>query len=79
MSTKAERKKWPKVEYGDWSYVYISGGHFEGKFGYYDDEEEGKALIYFGAPLIGDGPYDVKRLHLRKPSAAYCKGKATAF
>jgi hypothetical protein len=69
---KAEnRKKWPRVKCGDWQYVYISGGPFEGRFGYYDDHESGP-LVYFGAPVLGDGPYEIPLRYLRKPPAKYC-------
>ena len=40
--------------------TYIAGGPFKDRYGYYDDaddEDENEALIYFGAPLTGDGPY----------------------
>ena len=59
-------QQWPRVAFGDWGFVYIAGGPFEGRFGYYDDED-GDALVYFGAPLTGDGPYKIPHQHLRKP------------
>ena len=56
---------WPVVRSGDWGQVYVSS---EGRFGYYDDEEdEDEAIVYFGAPLSGDGPYVYPRSALRQP------------
>jgi len=73
-----DRKKWPRVKYGDWQYVYICSGPFEGRFGYYDDHE-GSALVYFGAPCVGDGPYSIPLNYLRKPPAKYCKNVFVAM
>lgn len=73
LQDKSIADNWSRVDVYDWSYVYISGGEFEGSFGYYDDEDdrEGYSLIYFGAPLLGDGPYSIKHSLLRKPEAPY--------
>mmetsp|Transcript_3084 Transcript_3084/g.3465 ORF Transcript_3084/g.3465 Transcript_3084/m.3465 type:complete len:193 (-) Transcript_3084:62-640(-) len=68
-STTHKKSSWPKVKNGEWGYVYICGGPFAGRFGYYDDHEE-QALVYFGAPLLGDGPYDVPLQYLRDPPAS---------
>jgi len=51
------------VERGNWGLVYIPS---EGRFGYYDDEDGG-SIVYFGAPLSGDGPYVYPRSSLRQP------------
>jgi hypothetical protein len=69
---KDDKKSWPKVNYGDWSYVYITAGQFEGRYGYYDDHER-SAIVYFGAPMVGDGPYSIPLKNLRKPPKNYCK------
>lgn len=66
------KSSWPKVQRGDWGYVYICGGSFQGRFGYYDDDED-EALVYFGAPLLGDGPYEIPLKYLRDPPAEYKK------
>lgn len=66
-------KNWPRVERGDWQYVYVAAGKFAGRFAYYDDHELNEAIIYFGAPLLGDGPYGVKLSSLRKPPGRYCQ------
>jgi hypothetical protein len=58
---------WPRVTRGVWQYVYIASGPFAGKFGYYDDQEGDNAIIYFGAPLLGEGPYEVPVEALRQP------------
>lgn len=73
-----DAKLWPRVERGDWQYVYIAAGKFEGKFGYYDDHED-DALIYFGAPLLGDGPHQMPLTYLRKPPISYCENVYTIF
>lgn len=65
----SDKKSWPKVKMGHWDYVYICGGPFAGRFGYYDDHEK-HALVYFGRPLTGDGPYDVPLRYLRDPPAS---------
>ena len=58
-------RSWPVVRSGDWGQVYVSS---ENRFGYYDDEEdEDEAIVYFGAPLSGDGPYVYPRSALRQP------------
>jgi hypothetical protein len=71
-------KMWPSVDRGDWQYVYIAAGTFQGRFGYYDDHDE-EALVYFGAPLLGDGPYEMPLSYLRKPPASYCENVYTIF
>ena len=71
-------KVWPQVERGDWQYVYIAAGEFKGRFGYYDDHED-EALVYFGAPLLGDGPFEVPISYLRKPPASYCENVYEIF
>ena len=58
-------QSWPIVESGDWGLIYIPS---ERRFGYYEDEEsENEAIVYFGAPLTGDGPYVYPRGYLRQP------------
>ena len=58
-------RSWPLVQSGDWGQVYVSS---EGRFGYYDDDDgEDEAIVYFGAPLTGDGPYVYPRSALRQP------------
>ena len=61
-------QSWPVVKSGDWGLVFIAQGRGAGRFGYYDDEEdEDECLVYFGAPLSGDGPYMYPRRALRQP------------
>jgi len=52
----------------DWQYVYINKGEFTGKYGYYDNNENEKdaAMIYFGVPLLGDGPHKIPFSFLTK-------------
>jgi hypothetical protein len=58
-------QSWPIVKRHDWGLVYVSS---EGRFGYYDDEEdEDECIVYFGSPLTGDGPYNFPRGALRQP------------
>ena len=71
------KSSWPRVKEGDWGYVYICAGPFKGRFGYYDDEDDG-ALVYFGAPLVGDGPYTIPLSFLRNPPAKYHREAAFA-
>jgi len=71
------QKSWPKVKSGEWGYVYICGGPFEGRFGYYDDKEGG-SLVYFGAPLVGDGPYKIPLRYLRDPPASHKRSADSA-
>jgi len=71
------KSRWPRVQYGDWGYVYICAGPFKGRFGYYDDEDGG-SLVYFGAPLVGDGPYTIPLSFLRNPPAKYQREAAFA-
>uniref|UniRef100_A0A7S2YD01 Uncharacterized protein n=1 Tax=Entomoneis paludosa TaxID=265537 RepID=A0A7S2YD01_9STRA len=66
---------WPVVKKGHWSYIYVIDGPHQGRFGYYDDHES-SALVYFGAPLIGDGPYAISLSKLRKPPTKFCKNQA---
>mmetsp|Transcript_46597 Transcript_46597/g.77024 ORF Transcript_46597/g.77024 Transcript_46597/m.77024 type:complete len:283 (+) Transcript_46597:20-868(+) len=55
-------QKWPKPRRGDWGLVYIIP---TGKFGYYDDEEDG-CIVYPNRPLQGSCCI-YKRSQLRKP------------
>jgi hypothetical protein len=71
------KKNWPKVQRGDWDYVYVCGGAFQGRFGYYDDHEE-QALVYFDRPCGNDGPYDIPLRYLRAPPK-HIKDKQAAF
>ena len=58
-------RSWPLVQSGDYGQVYVSS---EGRFGYYDDDDgEDEAIVYFGAPLTGDGPYVYPLSALRQP------------
>lgn len=66
----SDPKNWPKVGGGDYDYVYIHGGPHDGRYGYYDDDDPGP-LIYFGAPLVGDGPYEIPRRYLRIPPQSH--------
>lgn len=54
---------WPTVTRGDWGLVYVVP---EGRFGYYDDDEDGCLVYLGGGPLQGDC-YEYKRSALRKP------------
>ena len=72
-------KTWATVDYRDWQYVYVCNGPFEGRFGYYDDHQDGFALIYFGMPMVGDGPYQMALEDLRKPPPKYCENAFTAM
>ncbi|CAB9521659.1 expressed unknown protein [Seminavis robusta] len=74
---KNDKNSWPQVQQSDWQYVYIAKGPFAGRFGYYDDQEEDSAVIYFGAPLLGEGPYCVPLEDLRVPPKSYCKDSYT--
>ena len=68
------KQSWPQVKRGEYQYVYISEGPFAGKFGYYDDvDDSNNALIYFGMPLVGDGPVSVDHSQLRIPQGKYAK------
>mmetsp|Transcript_3790 Transcript_3790/g.5167 ORF Transcript_3790/g.5167 Transcript_3790/m.5167 type:complete len:429 (+) Transcript_3790:95-1381(+) len=70
--TQEEIATWPAVQKKDYRYVYIHGGELNGKFGYYDDvSPDEKALIYFGMPLMGEGPYAVDHSCLRVPQGKY--------
>jgi hypothetical protein len=62
-----DKNCWPRITRGAWQFVYIASGPFEGRFGYYDDQEGDNAIIYFGAPLLGEGPYEVPLEDLRQP------------
>jgi hypothetical protein len=58
-------QSWPIIASGNWGLVFVST---LGRFGYYEDEEdEDEALVYFGAPLSGDGPFMYPRSALRQP------------
>lgn len=58
-------QSWPVVSSGAWGLVYVSSA---GRFGYYDDEEdEDECIVYFGAPLSGDGPHMYPRCALLQP------------
>ena len=65
MQSAAGWRSWPLVQSGDYGQVYVSS---EGRFGYYDDDDgEDEAIVYFGAPLTGDGPYVYPLSALRQP------------
>jgi len=75
------KEDWEHVTRSDWQYVYICEGPFSGKFGYYDDHDDAMdmAKIYFGMPVVGDGPYRMPLEDLRVPPHVYCHSAFTAM
>jgi len=71
--TEDDKSTWPKVKHGEWDYVYICGGKFKGRFGYYDDHEkpEKPAMIYWDRLMGIDGPYYVPLKYLRAPPESF--------
>lgn len=59
--------KYTPVERGDYGAVLVMSGPHKGKIAYYDDDDDTKAIIYFG--VIGEenlGDHRIKHEHLAK-------------
>jgi hypothetical protein len=53
------------VRKGDYGPVLVTKGSFKARVGYYDDDNEGFAVVYFGRPF--DSPYElIRRQYLTK-------------
>jgi len=46
--------------------VIVLKGHHKGRIGYYDDDEDTKAIVYFGSMFLCSGFYDIPHRFLRQ-------------
>jgi hypothetical protein len=49
----------PRIRPGEYGAVLVVKGTYAGRVGYYDDDEEGLAIVYFDEPLMS--PYVMLR------------------